>query len=70
MMPLVVADVGEENIIKKIGGNPEVKKHLENLGFVVGGSVRVISTINGNLIVNVKEARVAIIREMAQKIMV
>lgn len=70
MMPLVVADVGEENIIKKIGGNPEVKKHLENLGFVVGGSVRVISTINGNLIVNVKEARVAISREMAQKIMV
>ena len=45
MMPLVVADVGEENIIKKIGGNPEVKKHLENLGFVVGGSVKVISTI-------------------------
>ena len=70
MMPLVVADVGEENIIKKIGGNPEVKKHLENLGFVVGGSVRVISTINGNLIVNVKEARVAISREMAQKIMI
>lgn len=70
MMPLVVADVGEENIIKKIGGNPEVKKHLENLGFVVGGSVKVISTINGNLIVNVKEARVAISREMAQKIMV
>jgi ferrous iron transport protein A len=68
MMPLVVADVGEENIIKKIGGNPEVKKHLENLGFVVGGSVKVISTINGNLIVNVKEARVAISREMAQKI--
>ncbi len=70
MMPLVLADVGEENIIKKIGGTPEVKKHLENLGFVVGGNVTVINTINGNLIVNVKEARVAISREMAQKIMI
>lgn len=55
MMPLVLADAGEENIIKKIGGTPEVKKHLENLGFVVGGNVTVINTINGNLIVNVKE---------------
>lgn len=70
MMPLVLADAGEENIIKKIGGTPEVKKHLENLGFVVGGNVTVINTINGNLIVNVKEARVAISREMAQKIMI
>ncbi len=70
MLPLSVADVGEENIIKKIGGNPEVKKHLENLGFVVGGSVSVISMIGGSLIVNVKESRVAISREMAQKIMV
>ena len=69
-MPLVLADAGEENIIKKIGGTPEVKKHLENLGFVVGGNVTVINTINGNLIVNVKEARVAISREMAQKIMI
>ena len=70
MMPLVLADAGEENIIKKIGGTPEVKKHLENLGFVGGGNVTVINTINGNLIVNVKEARVAISREMAQKIMI
>ena len=70
MMPLVLADAGEENIIKKIGGTPEVKKHLENPGFVVGGNVTVINTINGNLIVNVKEARVAISREMAQKIMI
>ena len=70
MMPLVLADAGEENIIKKIGGTPEVKKHLENLVFVVGGNVTVINTINGNLIVNVKEARVAISREMAQKIMI
>ena len=70
MMPLSLTDVGEENIIKKIGGNPEVKKHLENLGFVVGGTVKVISTLGGNVIVNVKEARVAISEEMARKIMV
>ena len=70
MMPLSFATAGEENIIKKIGGKPEVKKHLENLGFVVGGAVRVINTIGGNVIVNVKEARVAISKEMAQKIMV
>lgn len=70
MMPLTIAAVGEEHIIKKIGGNPEVKKHLEDLGFVAGGSVSVINTIGGNLIVNVKEARIAISREMAQKIYV
>ena len=70
MMPLSLADVGEENTIKKIGGNPEVKKHLENLGFVVGGTVKVINTLGGNVIVNVKEARVAISEEMARKIMV
>lgn len=70
MMPLSLTDVGEENTIKKIGGNPEVKKHLENLGFVVGGTVKVISTLGGNVIVNVKEARVAISEEMVRKIMV
>ena len=70
MMPLVLATVGEENIIRKIGGNPEVRAHLENLGFVTGGNVTIISTIGGNLIVNVKESRVAISREMAQKIMI
>ncbi len=70
MMPLNFADVGEENIIKKIGGKPEVKKHLENLGFVVGGTVKVINKLGGNVIVNVKEARIAISEEMAQKIMV
>lgn len=69
-MPLTFANIGEDNIIKKIGGKPEVKKHLENLGFVVGGSVRVISQLGGNVIVNVKEARVAVSREMAQKIMI
>ena len=70
MMPLNLADVGEENTIKKIGGSPEVKKHLENLGFVVGGNVTIVSTLCGNVIVNVKEARVAISEEMARKIMV
>lgn len=70
MMLLSFATAGEENIIKKIGGKPEVKKHLENLGFVVGGAVTVITTLGGNVIVNVKEARVAISEEMAQKIMI
>ncbi len=70
MIPLSFATVGEENIIRKIGGLPEVKKHLENLGFVVGGTVTVVNTLGGNLIVNVKEARVAISKEMAQKIMI
>lgn len=70
MMPLILANVGEENIIKKIGGSPEVKQHLENLGFVVGGSVKIVNTMGGNLIVNIKETRVAVSREMAQKIMI
>ncbi|MCM1113901.1 MAG: ferrous iron transport protein A [Clostridium sp.] len=70
MLPLTFADMGVNLIIKKIGGNPEVRAHLENLGFVVGGNVKVISSISGNLIVNVKEARVAISKEMAGKIMV
>ena len=70
MMPLTLMSPGEDAIIQRIGGTPEVRQHLENLGFVVGGNVSVINTIGGNLIVNVKEARVAISREMAQKIMV
>lgn len=70
MMPLSFATVGEDNIIKRIGGKSEVKKHLENLGFVVGGNVKVIATLGGNVIVNVKETRVAISEEMAQKIMI
>ena len=70
MMPLNVALPGEENIIRKIGGSPEVKKHLENLGFVVGGTATVITSLNGNVIVKVKESRVAIDEEMARKIMV
>ena len=70
MMPLTLMSPGEDAIIQRIGGKQEVRQHLENLGFVVGGNVSVINTIGGNLIVNVKEARVAISREMAQKIMV
>ncbi len=70
MMPLTFADTGEELIVRKVSGKPEVKKHLENLGFVAGSSVTVMNEIGGNVIVKVKEARVAISREMAQKIMV
>lgn len=70
MMPLTLANRGETSVIKKIGGSPEVKKHLENLGFVVGGDVTIVNALGGNLIVNVKESRVAISHEMAQKIMV
>ena len=69
-MPLTLASIGEENRIKKVGGNPDIRAHLENLGFVAGGAVTVISAIGGNLIVNVKESRVAISKEMASKIMV
>ena len=70
MMPLVLAPIGEAAVIKKIGGGPEVKKHLENLGFVAGGMVTVINTVGGNLIVNVKESRVAVSEELARKIMI
>ena len=70
MMPLTLAAVGEDNTIKKIGGSPEVRQHLENLGFVVGGNVKVINALAGNVIVNVKETRVAISGEMARKIMI
>ncbi|MCD8215493.1 MAG: ferrous iron transport protein A [Clostridiales bacterium] len=70
MMPLTFCSEGEENIIKRIGGRDETRRHLENLGFVPGGTVTVISTTGGNLIVNVKETRVAVSREMAAKIMV
>ena len=70
MMPLIMADAGEENIIRRVGGSPEMKKHLEDLGFTVGGAVTVLNTIGGNLIVKIKESRVAINKEMAAKIMV
>ena len=70
MMPITLADVGEDNTVKRIGGKPEVRRHLENLGFVVGSSVTVINSIGDNVIVRVKDARVAISAEMAQKIYV
>ena len=70
MMPLSYAVPGEENIILRIGGSTDVKKHLENLGFVVGGNVKVITALDGNVIVKVKEARIAINDEMARKIMI
>ena len=68
MMPLYMATRGEENIIRKVGGLPDVKKHLEDLGFVVGGTVTVVNSLQGNLIVNIKGSRVAISEEMAGKI--
>lgn len=70
MMPLAAANIGEESVIKKVGGNPQTKKHLENLGFVSGGTVKIVAALGGNLIVNVRESRVAISKEMACKIMV
>ena len=70
MMPLILADTGEEAIIKRVGGSPEMEKHLEDMGFTVGGAVTVMNTIGGNLIVKIKESRVAISKEMASKIMV
>lgn len=70
MMPLNLANSGETQIIRKIGGNAEVKKHLEDLGFTVGGEISIVSTLGGNLIVKVKESRVAVSDELARKIMV
>ncbi len=70
MMPLVLADAGKEVIIKKVGGSPEIKKHLEDLGFVAGGCVTLINVMGGNVIVKVKESRIAINEDMARKIMV
>ncbi len=70
MMPLVYAEAGQPQIVRKIGGSPEVKKHLEDLGFNVGGEVSVVSSLGSNLIVKVKESRVAVSEELARKIMV
>nr|WP_261830572.1 FeoA family protein [Clostridium sp. TW13] len=70
MMPLTMVKSGEPNIIKRVGGKEETKRFLENLGFVAGGIVTVISQIGGNIIVNVKDSRVAIGKDMANKIMV
>jgi len=70
MMPLTMAKAGEPNLIKKVGGKTETRQFLESLGFVTGCPVTVITEISGNVIVNIKESRVAISREMASKIMV
>ncbi|MCR4947929.1 MAG: ferrous iron transport protein A [Treponema sp.] len=70
MIPLTLADKDKEQIIKKIGGTEEVRHHLANLGFAVGGTVTVINSLNGNLILKVKESRVAIDENLARKIMV
>ena len=70
MMPLNLANLDEEVMIRHIGGSQEVRQHLENLGFVLGGNVTVVTSLGGNIIVNVKESRVAISEEMARKIMV
>lgn len=70
MMPLTYVKIGEQNIIKKIGGRDGMKQHLERLGFVAGAMVTVVSEFSGNYIVNIKESRVAISKEVASKIMV
>lgn len=70
MMPITLAPTGEKKTIKKIGGNPDTRKFLENLGFAAGSAVTVISAIGGNIIVSVKDSRVAVSKEMAQKIMI
>lgn len=69
-MPLTFAGSGEEFIIRRIGGNDDTRHFLENLGFTVGGNVTVVSEISGNVIVKVKGSRVAISKEMAQKILI
>ena len=69
-MPLTIASAGQEMQIKKIGGKDETRRFLENLGFVIGGWITIVSEMNGNLIVKVKDSRVAISKEMANKIMV
>lgn len=70
MIPLTLADMGCEVTIKKVGGSTETRQHLADLGFVPGESTQIVTSLGGNVIVKIKEARVAISREMAQKIMV
>jgi len=69
-MPLTMAETGREIQIKRIGGKDETKRFLESLGFVIGGLIMIVSEMNGNLIVKIKDSRVAISKEMANKIMV
>ena len=70
MMPLTMCNIGDSNMIKKVGGKEETRKFLESLGFVAGASVTIVSDMGGNLIVNIKESRVAVSKEMANRIMV
>ncbi len=70
VIPLVYATAGVEQVIKKIGGNDEARRHLENLGFTVGGTVTIVNSLAGNVIVKVKESRIAINEEMARRVMV
>ena len=69
-MPLTKASIGETNTNRKVGGNEETKRFLENLGFVAGAEITVVSAIGGNVIVNIKDSRVAINQDMARHIMV
>ena len=70
MIPLTYATVNETNVIKKVNGKPEIKKHLEDMGFVTGSLIRVISEVNGSLIVSVKDVKVALDKQLAKKIMI
>ena len=70
MLPLSYAEVNEMNVIKKITGNPQMKKHLEDMGFVPGAVVSIVSTVSGNLIVNVKDTKVALDKQLAMRIMI
>ncbi len=70
MIPLTMADLGRENVVRRVGGSPQVRRHLEELGFTAGGTVTVVASLGGNIIVKVKESRIAISKEMAQRIMI
>lgn len=70
MIPLTMADLGRENVVRRVGGSPQVRRHLEELGFTAGGTVTVVASLDGNIIVKVKESRIAISKEMAQRIMI
>ncbi|MBO5449723.1 MAG: ferrous iron transport protein A [Ruminococcus sp.] len=70
MIPLTFAETGAENMVKKVGGNPETRRFLEELGFVAGSTVTVVNTMSGNVIVSIKDSRIAISEEMAAKIMI
>lgn len=69
-MPLTMANIGEVNEIKRIGGNEETRRFLANLGFVAGEEITVVSAIGGNVIVNIKDSRVAVNSDMARHIMI